>query len=76
MAATATTALIRLIFTVPPEKVAHSCGAGEGAPSFRLVPSRPRVVLPWDVVTLTKRLTTNGAPLPRTPDRYPIDTGR
>src|SRR4051794_7401765 len=75
-ATTAAAAPIRLIFNVPPEKVAAARSAGRRDSASHRVRPRGRTAPPGVGVTLVIRASTNRtAPRP-TRDRYLIDTGR
>src|SRR3954454_2411370 len=75
-ATTAAAAPIRLIFNVPPEKVAAARSAGRRDPASHRVRPRGRTAPPGVGVTLVIRASTNRAGPRPSPDRYLIDTGR
>src|SRR4051794_16700661 len=75
-ATTAAAAPIRLIFNVPPEKVAAARSAGRRDSASHRVRPRGRTAPPGVGVTLVKRASTNRTGPRPTLDRYLIDTGR
>src|SRR3954449_2499468 len=75
-ATTAAAAPIRLIFNVPPEKVAAARSAGRRDSASHRVRPRGRTAPPGVGVTLVKRASTNRTGPRPSPDRYLIDTGR